>query len=76
MKEIIKRFCEENTSNGLLLLQMPTGFGKTYQMIGYLFEVLKRTDTSKKYFYLTSLKKNLPYGQLEKLCKDNNLLFK
>jgi len=33
MYKCIKNFCENKEENGLFLLDMPTGFGKTYNVI-------------------------------------------
>ena len=37
MYQIIKNYCEDENTNGLFLMDMPTGFGKTYSVLKYLF---------------------------------------
>ena len=60
MYDIIKRYCESEYTNGLLLLDMPTGSGKTYTVIKYIFDAVQDPSNSRKYFFITTLKKNLP----------------
>lgn len=85
MKTIIKKF-SETQETGLLLLDMPTGSGKTYQAIQYLAdELMDSSQSTNKYFFITPLKKNLPYEELkhelkkrgqEALCESKVLLLK
>ena len=66
MKEVIKSFCEDTqTTNGLFLIDMPTGAGKTYEVIHYIKELMEKYP-DKKIFFVTTLKKNLddPYNDL------------
>lgn len=35
MQELLKNFCFSDKTNGLLLIDMPTGTGKTYNSIQY-----------------------------------------
>lgn len=66
MRNVIKNFCEdEQTSNGLFLIDMPTGAGKTYEVIHYIKELMEKYP-DKKIFFVTTLKKNLddPYNDL------------
>lgn len=61
MKNIIKKFCEDKSlDNGLFLLDMPTGFGKTHNVLDYIFEISTNPNFDKKIFFVTTLKKNLP----------------
>lgn len=64
MYKIIQRFCNDNNDNGLLLLDMPTGSGKTYSVLNYIFEAVLKKDDDRKYFFITTLKKNLPIEDL------------
>lgn len=41
MKDVISNFCK-NKENGLFLLDMPTGFGKTYNVLEFIFENYNR----------------------------------
>ena len=72
MKNIIKKFCEDKSlDNGLLLLDMPTGFGKTHNVLDYIFEISTNPNFDKKIFFVTTLKKNLPEKELEQRFIDN-----
>ena len=76
MIELLKRYCLDNTKDtGLLLLDMPTGTGKTYNVLQFIKSYLKQNQ-DKKIFFVTTLKKNLddPYNDLIKeLDKDSDL---
>ncbi len=66
MYKIIERFAESDSSNGLMLVDMPTGSGKTYAAIKYIFDACRREENQKrKYIFVTTLKKNLPYEDLK-----------
>ena len=59
MKKIIQDYLEEKS--GLLLLDIPTGMGKTYDVLEVMLDLLeKMDDTSHPVFFITNLKKNLP----------------
>ena len=65
--QIIKRYCEnEEAPNGLLLLDLPTGFGKTHSVLDFIFYAAcdSRFD-KRKIFFITTLKKNLPEAELK-----------
>jgi hypothetical protein len=65
MKQILEQYCMDDTANGLLLLSMPTGFGKTYDVLSFIYENYQRFDDQKrKIIFVTNLKKNLPYDEL------------
>lgn len=60
MLNAIREFCDDQSfDNGLMLIDMPTGFGKTHNVIEYICEKVKN-DPSQKIFFVTSQKKNLP----------------
>lgn len=64
MKQAILKFCE-SADNGLFLLDMPTGFGKTYSVLDFIVDNYdKPMFRNKKIFFLTTLKKNLPEEEL------------
>ncbi|MCQ2190687.1 MAG: DEAD/DEAH box helicase family protein [Paludibacteraceae bacterium] len=66
MIELLKKYCIENENKtGLMLLDMPTGSGKTYNVLKFIKDYLKQ-DNSRKIFFVTTLKKNLddPYKDL------------
>lgn len=57
----IKKFCENGKNTGLLLVDMPTGSGKTHAVLEYICqEYDKECNKDKKFFFITTLKKNLP----------------
>lgn len=82
MQKAIENFCE-GRENGLFLLDMPTGFGKTYNVLEFIAEncdTKEYKDTN--FFFVTTLKKNLPFEDLrerfkqrgkEKYFEDNSL---
>jgi len=65
MENSIKRFTTE-LNNGLYLIDMPTGIGKTYEAIKYIYN---HFDEDRKFFYITSLNKNVDsaYDDLKKM---------
>lgn len=66
MQELLNRYCLDNANDtGLLLLDLPTGTGKTYNVIQFIKSYLKQNH-DKKIFFVTTLKKNLndPYNDL------------
>ncbi len=66
MYNIIKRYCENEHTNGLMLLDMPTGSGKTYSVIKYIFDAVQDPKNTRRFFFITTLKKNLPEEDLKK----------
>ena len=53
-------------------MDLPTGFGKTHDVIQYIFDaVCDEKNKDKKFFFVTNLKKNLPEKKLRKLFEDN-----
>ena len=84
MYDIIKRYVENENENGLLLVDMPTGSGKTYSAIEFMYNSCMNPDNKdRKYIFVTTLKKNLPYEDLKKrfidsgneeLCKEKVLV--
>ena len=66
MYNVIKRFAESEAANGLMLIDMPTGSGKTYSAIKYIFDsCLKEENKNRKYIFVTTLKKNLPVDDIK-----------
>ena len=67
MIEIIKKYCNNTTlNNGLLLIDSPTGSGKTHSVMQFICDKVC-SDSNTKIFYITSLKKNLPENDLAKM---------
>ncbi len=73
----IKDFCENGKNSGLLLVDMPTGSGKTHAVMEYICqEYDKECNKDKKFIFITTLKKNLPTKEelgekLKKLGKND-----
>lgn len=66
MKQAIINFCE-SMDTGLFLLDMPTGFGKTYSVLEFMVDNYDAPEfKDKKIFFVTTLKKNLPDKELRK----------
>ncbi|MBJ7295086.1 MAG: hypothetical protein JHC73_01850, partial [Dolichospermum sp.] len=66
MQDILNKYCQHN--QGLLLLSMPTGFGKTYNVFKFIYENYKEfAAKNRKILFLTNLKKNLVFEDLKKL---------
>lgn len=75
MYTAIKNYCSNGIDNGLLLLDMPTGFGKTYNVLKYICEAsMEENNTERKFFFVTTLKKNLPKDDLEKRFRESGHL--
>ena len=70
MQKIIYNFCN-NCDSGLFLLDMPTGLGKTYSVLKFIAENYEKEKfKNKKFFFITTLKKNLPDEELRQHFKD------
>ncbi len=69
MIKILENFCNNsNRKKGLLLVDLPTGMGKTYAVAKY---IANNYDKIKgKIFFVTQLKKNLPEADLRRCFKD------
>lgn len=67
MDQLLKKYCLNDNANGLMLLDMPTGIGKTHNVVQFIKEYL-RSNPARKVFFVTTLKKNVesPYEQLYK----------
>ena len=64
MEQAIENFCK-NTDTGLFLLDMPTGSGKTYSVLEFIADNFDKEEfKDKKFFFITTLIKNLPYDDL------------
>lgn len=65
MYDIIKKYVENGNNTGLLLIDMPTGSGKTYSAIQFIYNSCMNEENAKrKYIFVTTLKKNLPSDDL------------
>lgn len=66
MYNAIKNYCNNSNNNGLFLLDMPTGYGKTYSVLKYIYEAsLDESNSKRRFFFITTLKKNLPIEELK-----------
>ncbi len=64
MQDILNKYCQH--SQGLLLLSMPTGFGKTYNVFKFIYDNYKEfAAKNRKILFLTNLKKNLALKDLK-----------
>lgn len=69
MQKLIGKFCFDNKlDNGLLLIDMPTGMGKTYAVTKFIAENYHKIKG--KIFFITQLKKNLPEDDLRQRFKE------
>ena len=60
MKRILNEHCHSQCESGLLLLSMPTGFGKTYNVLNFIYEHYEEfAAQERKILFVTNLKKNL-----------------
>lgn len=67
MYEVIKRYVESEPDNGLMLIDMPTGSGKTYSAIKYIYDsCMLDENKNRKYIFVTTLKKNLPIDDIKR----------
>ena len=74
--KILENYCQlepskEEDKNGLFLLDIPTGMGKTHHVLDYIFYHYKQ---NRNIFFVTNLKKNLPEAELrERFEKEGRL---
>lgn len=61
MIKILEKHCLGKGNKGLLLLSLPTGFGKTHTILDFIFQHYDEfTERNSKIYFITNLKKNLP----------------
>lgn len=58
MYTAIKNYCNNGNNNGLFLLDMSTGYGKTYSVLKYIYEASLDESNSKKRYSRTQQSKN------------------
>ena len=76
MYTTIKKYCEDdNADNGLLLIDSPTGSGKTHSVLDFIYDASNdERYKDRKFFFVTTQKKNLPQNELkERFKKDGKL---
>lgn len=65
MKSVLEDYLSDQ-NKGLLLLDMPTGSGKTYSIVDYIATYIDTfKDSGRKIIFITPLKKNLPIDELK-----------
>lgn len=62
--ELLSYFSDGHTSNGLLVAEAPTGYGKTYETIQAIYQYV-RNGGKKQILFVTNLLKNLPVAELQ-----------
>ena len=75
ISNLIEKYCDITNpeKTGLLLLDLPTGFGKTYETLKFIYDNYQKSN--KKIVFLTELKKNLPHDTtLKKFFEKDNRL--
>lgn len=73
MKQTLDNFISNN-EKGMILLDSPTGFGKTYNTIQIMKEFIQGTSHQElgRIFFVTNLKTNLPYKELDELLSEED----
>ncbi|NCO73915.1 MAG: hypothetical protein GW795_05210 [Cyanobacteria bacterium] len=72
LQNILEKYCLEDKT-GLLLLSMPTGFGKTHNVLDFIYHNYPQFKAQgRKIIFITNLKKNLPYQDLKKRFIQDN----
>ncbi|MEI6429073.1 MAG: DEAD/DEAH box helicase family protein, partial [Pseudanabaena sp. ELA607] len=65
ISQILDEYCTKSPQ-GLFLLSMPTGFGKTHNVLDFIYRNYRDfANQGRKIFFVTNLKKNLPSRNLE-----------
>lgn len=70
MQKLLDKFCFSDSKNGLMIIDMPTGTGKTHNTIEFIYKNYKKIEN--KIIFITNLKKNLPLDKLKGLFKKDN----
>lgn len=70
MQKLLDKFCFSDSKNGLMIIDMPTGTGKTHNTIEFIYKNYERIEN--KIIFITNLKKNLPLDKLKGLFKKDN----
>ncbi|MEH2115529.1 hypothetical protein [Nostoc sp.] len=66
MEQILNEYCKQ-INPGLLLLSRPTGSGKTYTVLEFIYSNYEEfAAQNRKILFITNLKKNLPIDELKK----------
>ena len=68
--ELEKYFSNPYESNGLLIAEAPTGYGKTYETIQAIYGYIEKGGAA-QILFVTNLLKNLPVNELRHLYEKN-----
>ena len=68
--ELEKYFSNPCESNGLLIAEAPTGYGKTYETIQAIYQYIAKGGSA-QILFVTNLLKNLPVDELRNLYEKN-----
>lgn len=72
MQNTINDYINDTTKNtGLMLIDPPTGYGKTYMAAQSIYNYARKSEGNKKIFFVTTLIKNLPVDELRKVYKEH-----
>ena len=72
MQTLLNDFCFSEEKTGLLLIDLPTGTGKTHNAVEFIYRNYKRVNN--KIIFITNLKKNLPISKLREFFEKDNRL--
>lgn len=67
------KYCNDSPGEyGLWISDGPTGFGKTHNVLMYLYsQIAEHPEDERKYFFVTPLKKNLPDKKLREIFAEH-----
>lgn len=72
MQKLLNKFCFSDSKNGLMIIDMPTGTGKTHNTIEFIYKNYEKIEN--KIIFITNLKKNLPLDKLKVFFEKDNRL--
>lgn len=74
LEDIIARYAfSKMQNNGLLLLPLPTGAGKSYTVFKFIHDTIVKNVNQDKIIFITSLKKNLQPEELKERFEEDEL---
>lgn len=74
LEDIIARYAfSKMQNNGLLLLPLPTGAGKSYTVFKFIHDTIVKNVHNDKIIFITSLKKNLQPEELKERFEEDEL---
>ena len=74
LSSILQKYCgaADHHKTGLFLLDLPTGFGKTYEVVNFIYQHYQ--SLGRKIVFITDQKKNLPLEALKKRFEEDGRL--